>query len=212
MRPPERLLLLEDNECDAELLRRSIRAEWPSCDLVRVSNKSGFEAALNEHNFDLILSDYMVPSFPGPIALALALERCPEVPFLFVSGAIGDEVAVESLKAGAIDYVLKDRLARLVPSIRRALNEAEEHARRRQVEEELRCSEEQCRDLLENATDLIQSVTPNGSFLYVNPAWRETLEYTEQEVAGLKIFDVLHPEYHRQWRDQLEGAKPEEGS
>src|SRR3989441_50205 len=212
MRPPERLLLLEDNECDAELLRRSIRAEWPNCDLVRVSCKSGFEAALNECKFDLILSDYMVPGFPGLVALSLALERCPDVPFLFISGAIGDEVAVESLKAGATDYVLKDRLAKLVPSIRRGLNEAEERARRRQVEEELRRSEEQCRDLLENATDLIQSVAPDGCLLYVNPAWRNKLEYTEAEVTRLSLFDVLHPEYHEGWRDRFESAKPDEAS
>src|ERR1044071_4218382 len=212
MRPPERMLLLEDNECDAELLRRSIKAEWPNCDLVRVSNKSGFETALNENCFDLILSDYMVPGFPGLAALALAREKCPHLPFLFISGAIGDEVAVESLKAGATDYVLKDRLAKLVPSIRRGLNEAEERARRRQVEEELRRSEEQCRDLLENATDLIQSVAPDGSLLYVNPSWREKLEYTEAEVARLTLFDVLHPEYPQAWRARFERARPDDSS
>ena len=180
--------------------------------MVAVTNKPGFEAAFKECSFDLILSDYMVPGFPGLAALAFARERCPEVPFLFVSGAIGEEVAVESLKAGVTDYVLKDRLAKLVPSIRRGLNEAEERARHRQVQEELRRSEEQCRDLLENATDLIQSVAPDGSLLYVNPAWRLTLEYTEAEVAHLKIFDVLHPEYHEGWRDRFEGAKPDEAS
>src|SRR5437016_2454843 len=120
MRSPEHLLLLEDNACDEQLLRRSIRAEWPKCEVVRVSTRHGFEAALEACRFDLILSDFLVPGFPGLEALALVRERCPEIPFLFVSGAIGDEVAVESLKAGAIDYVLKDRLAKLVPSIRRA--------------------------------------------------------------------------------------------
>jgi PAS domain S-box-containing protein len=212
MRSPERLLLLEDNECDEELLRRAIKGAWRECEVIRVSCQPGFEDALAKHKFDLILSDYMVPGFPGLAALAIARETCPGVPFLFVSGAIGDEVAVESLKAGAIDYVLKDRLARLVPSIRRALNDADEYARRRQVEEELRRSEAQCRDLLDNATDLIQSVTPDGSLLYVNPAWRHSLEYTEAEVADLKIFDVLHPEYHDQWRDRFEGAKADEAS
>ena len=142
MRSLERLLLLEDNECDEELLRRAIKGAWPNCEVVRVTCRAGFEAALADWRFDVILSDYMVPGFPGLEALALTLEICPAVPFLFVSGAIGDEVTVESLKAGAIDYVLKDRLARLVPSIRRALNEAEQHERRRQVEEELRHSEE----------------------------------------------------------------------
>ncbi len=212
MRSPECLLLLEDNECDEELLRRAIKAAWPDCQVIRVSGHADFEAALAKHRFDLILSDYMVPGFPGLAALAVARETCPRVPFVFVSGAIGDEVAVESLKAGAIDYVLKDRLARLVPSIRRALKDADEHAHRRQVEEELRRSEEHCRDLLENATDLIQSVSPDGSLLYVNPAWRQTLEYTEAEVAQLKIFDVLHSEYHEQWRDRFECSKPDEAS
>jgi len=212
MRSLERLLLLEDNECDEELLRRAIKGAWPNCEVVRVTCRAGFEAALSDRRFNLILSDYMVPGFPGLEALALTLEICPAVPFLFVSGDIGDEVAVESLKAGAIDYVLKDRLARLVPSIRRALNEAEQHERRRQVEEELRHSEEQCRDLLENATDLIQSVTPDGSFLYVNPAWRKMLEYSEDELTHLKVFDVLHPEYHKQWRDRFQGNVPDESS
>jgi PAS domain S-box-containing protein len=212
MTSPERLLLLEDNDCDEQLLRRAIKGAWPECEVVRVSCREGFEAALTQGAFDLILSDYMVPGYPGLDALAYCRENFPRVPFLFVSGAIGDEVAVESLKAGAIDYVLKDRLARLVPSIRRALQEAQEQARRRQIEEELRNSEEQCRDLLENATDLIQSVAPDGSFLYVNPAWRQAFEYSESEIAELKVFDVLHPEYYEQWRDRFDEAKPNETS
>jgi PAS domain S-box-containing protein len=126
MSAPKRLLLLEDNDIDEMLLRRKLTAEWPKCEIVCVTSETGFEAALKAGGFDLILSDYMVPAFPGLVALALARERCPDVPFLFVSGAIGDEVAIESLKAGATDYVLKDRLARLVPSIRRALNETQQ--------------------------------------------------------------------------------------
>src|SRR2546425_7015359 len=137
---PRRLLVLEDCLDDAELLRRSLSAEWPECEIVHVSNEAGFRTALEQKGCDLILSDYSLPSFPGLSALALARERCPEVPFLFVSGAIGDGVAVESLKAGATDYVLKDRLAKLVSSIRRGLNEAEERAHRRQAEEHLKRS------------------------------------------------------------------------
>src|SRR5437879_6968674 len=212
MKSPHRLLLLEDNPDDAELLRRNLAAEWPQCELVQVSKRANYESALEQGGFDLILSDYLLPGIKGPAALALARDHCPEVPFIFVSGAIGDEVAVESLKAGATDYVLKDRLAKLVPSIRRGLNEAEERARRRQVEEELRRSEEQCRDLLENATDLIQSVAPDGCLLYVNPAWRNKLEYTEAEVARLTLFEMLHPEYHEGWRDRFESARPDEAS
>jgi len=209
---PRRLLVLEDCLDDAELLRRSLSAEWPECEIVHVSTEAGFKTALEQGGCDLILSDYSLPCFPGLSALAVARERCPEVPFLFVSGAIGDGVAVESLKAGATDYVLKDRLARLIPAIRRALNEAEECVRRKQAEAQLRQSEEQYRDLFENATDLIQSVTPEGRFLYVNRAWRQILDYTEAEVAQLSVFDVIHPEYHEICRDQFQSANSGEAS
>jgi PAS domain S-box-containing protein len=131
MKAPRRLLLLEDNPFDAQLLKRTLSLEWPDCQVVHVNKEAAFAAALDPANLDLILSDYRLPGFDGLHALTLARERCPEVPFLFVSGAIGDEVAVESLKAGATDYVLKDRPARLVPAIRRALAEAEENARRK---------------------------------------------------------------------------------
>src|SRR5260370_1371420 len=111
MKAPKRLLLLEDNPTDAELLRRSLAKERPQCELIQVSNGEHYTAALQKGGFDLILSDYRVPGFEGPEALAVARQHCPTVPFLFVSGAIGDEVAIESLKAGATDYVLNDRLA-----------------------------------------------------------------------------------------------------
>ncbi len=90
------------------------------------------------------------------------------------------------------------------------MKEADESSSRRHAEEELRRSQEQYRDLLENATDLIQSVTPDGRFLYVNHAWRRTLEYSEAEVGQLTIYDVLHPEYHESWRDRMVTAKPDE--
>src|SRR5258707_11120562 len=131
MKSPRRLLLLEDNPDDAQLLKRSLSIEWPDCHVEHVRKREEFAAVLNEGWVDLILSDYNIPAFHGMEALALARERCPEVPFVFVSGAIGDEVAVESLKAGATDYVLKDRPARLLPAIRRALTEAAESARRK---------------------------------------------------------------------------------
>src|SRR5437016_9485089 len=197
MRPPKRLLLLEDNECDAELLRRSIRAEWPNCDLVRVSSKSGFEAALNGPKFDLILSDYMVPGFPGPLALSLALERCPDVPFLFISGAINDEVAVESLKAGATDYVLKDRPARLVPAIQRALSEAEARARRRQLNTELKQTEQRYRALLNSVDGIVwQADLPDLRFSFVSEQAERLLGYPARRWVEEPGFwrQHIHPE------------------
>src|SRR5438067_7031863 len=134
MKTPRRLLLLEDDPNDAELLRRTLRAAWPDCEVVQVNNRKGFVDQLHAGLFDAILCDYVIPEFQGPSALKLAREQFPQIPFLFVSGAIGDEVAVESLKAGATDYVLKDRLARLVPAIQRALKEAADAALRKSVE------------------------------------------------------------------------------
>ena len=94
MKYPRRLLLLEDAPDDAELLRRHISAEWPACEVVTARARADFEQALRRGPFDLILSDYVLPAFGGLAALGLARQICAEVPFLFVSGAIGDEVAV----------------------------------------------------------------------------------------------------------------------
>src|SRR6266404_4111179 len=210
MIPPRRLLVLEDDPSDAELLRRHLAASWPGCEVIQVRHKSAYLSVLPEAEFDLILSDFAIPGFSGLSALASAREHCPNTPFIFVSGAIGDEVAVDSLKAGATDYVLKDRLARLVPAIERALAEAETNSCRKQVEEQLRQSEEQYRDLFENATDLILSVTPDGRFLYVNRAWRQTLRYTEAEVAHLTIFDIVHTAYAEQCRERFQGLSGED--
>lgn len=207
MKSPKRFLVLEDSPTDAQLLRMRLCKEWPDCEIVETTNETDFVAALKEKRFDVILSDYFIPGFHGLFALAVAREHYSEIPFLFVTGAIGDEVAVESLKAGATDYVLKDRMVRLVPAITRALNEAEESGMRRIAEEKLRQSEEQYRDLFENAIDLIQIVAPDGRFLYVNRAWREALGYAENEVAGLTIFDVVHPEYHEECRQRFQPDK-----
>src|SRR2546423_2111297 len=132
------LLYLEDNSDDVQLLRFKLSKEWPECDMLVVANEAEFVQALKERQFDLILADYRIPGLGGLAALDLAREHCPEIPFIFISGVMGEDVAVEALKKGAADYVLKDRLARLVPAIRRALQEAEERARRRQAEEHVK--------------------------------------------------------------------------
>ncbi len=133
-----RILLLEDSPLDAELVLTRLTEDGVASEAVRVETRADYLAELERDRFDLILADYSLPSFDGGSALAIARERCPEVPFIFVSGALGEELAIETLKDGATDYVLKDRLERLVPSIQRALREAEERAERRRLEHELR--------------------------------------------------------------------------
>ncbi len=112
-----------------------------SCEMTRVDTQPAFCASLDQGGFDLIFADYTLPSFDGLSALRLATERRPDVPFIFVSGTLDEEVAIESLKIGATDYILKTKMSRIVPSVRRALREAEDRARRAEAERALRRSE-----------------------------------------------------------------------
>ncbi len=122
---PLRVLHVEDNPSDAELIREALVAEHGECALQRVQTRDDFLAALRRDRFDVILSDYALPSFDGFAALEIARNQTPDTPFILVSGTIGEEAAIESMRRGATDYVLKHRLARLGPAVRRALEEAE---------------------------------------------------------------------------------------
>ena len=136
------ILILEDVTTDAELIKDELREAGtvftPSC----VKDKASYLKALDEFSPDIILSDYSLPSFDGLSALKLAGRKCPDVPFIFVSGALGEETAIELLKQGATDYVLKSRLSRLGPAVSRALQEVKERKERKMAEEELKKREQ----------------------------------------------------------------------
>jgi CheY-like chemotaxis protein len=136
-----RILSLEDDPRDAELIQGLLEAEGIACEVTRVDTQPAFQASLEGDSFDLILADYTLPSFDGLSALKFARNAHPDVPFIFVTGTLGEEVAIEALKIGATDYVLKTRLSRLAPSILRALREADERAERKHAEEALRRNE-----------------------------------------------------------------------
>jgi signal transduction histidine kinase len=142
-----RILLLEDDAADAELTRFALKKGGFSFSLERVETKDDYIKALEENPPELILSDYSLPGFNGHAALEIALEKRPEAPFIFVTGTMGEEVAIETLKGGATDYVLKTRLSRLIPAVERALREASERAEHRRAAEQLRESHEQLRAL-----------------------------------------------------------------
>jgi len=136
------ILILEDVTTDAELIKDELREAGtvftPSC----VKDKGSYLKALDEFSPDIILSDYSLPSFDGLSALKLAGRKCPDVPFIFVSGALGEETAIELLKQGATDYVLKSRMSRLGPAVSRALQEVKERKERKMAEEELKKREQ----------------------------------------------------------------------
>lgn len=145
MATPLRILQLEDNQVDAELITATLEAAGIPSKATRVETKQAFLSALKTGKFDLILADYSIPGFDGMTALALARQQSPHIPFLFVSATIGEELAIDAMHQGATDYVLKQRLGRLVPSVQRALRETAERAERQRAEEALRQSEKQFR-------------------------------------------------------------------
>jgi PAS domain S-box-containing protein len=138
---PLRILLLEDDPTDAALIQELLEADNIACEVTRAQTRTEYLSGLEDPAIELILADYKLPSFDGLSALELAQNVRPGLPFIFVSGTLGEEVAIEALTIGATDYVLKSRLSRLAPSVKRALREAGDRARRKRAEEALRRSE-----------------------------------------------------------------------
>src|SRR6267142_2422244 len=137
--------MLEDDAADAELTRFALRKGGLQFSMARVETRKDYLEALDQNPPELILSDYSLPGFDGHAALELARTICPETPFIFVTGTMGEEVAIETLKSGATDYVLKTRLSRLIPAVHRALREPQERIHRRRAEAQLRESHERLR-------------------------------------------------------------------
>ncbi len=133
---PLRVLIVEDSEDDAILITRELRRNGYDPVFERVDRPEAFSAALARQTWDVIIADYFMPHFDGLTALKLLQKSGLDLPFIIVSGAIGEDIAVAAMKAGAHDYVMKDKLARLVPAVRRELREAKVRLARRQVEEE----------------------------------------------------------------------------
>ena len=189
-----RILILEDVDVDAELTELELRKGGIIFIAKHVAAKDAFLKELEEFLPDVILSDYSLPQFDGLSALLAAKEKNPDVLFLMVSGTIGEELAIEILKKGATDYVSKSNLKRLVPAINRALKEAEERLKLKQMKKSLQESEKLYRLLAENTYDMITRHLPDSTYLYVSPASRILFGYEPEELIGTKAFDQMHPE------------------
>lgn len=202
-----RILYLEDEPRDAELVQASLEAEGFVCDLALADTQSDFRRFLQQGGFDLILADYTLPLFDGMSALKLAQEISPDVPFIFVSGTMGEEVAIEALKQGATDYVFKTRLSRIAPSIRRALREADDRSQRKSVEDALQRSQAYLAEA--------QKLSHTGSFGWHIASgkiyWSEEtyrifdVEPGTQPTLDL-IFERIHPEDRQPVRKVIDSA------
>jgi diguanylate cyclase (GGDEF)-like protein/PAS domain S-box-containing protein len=194
MTRPIKVLLVEDRVEDAEMLLREMRLRGLDVDSRRVDTELEYTAALTAFAPDLILSDYTLPGFDGIDALQIARLRRPETPFIFVSGTIGEERAIQALKQGAVDYVLKESRARLVPAIERALREADDRDARRWAQRELEESEERFRFAMHFSSVGMALVAPDGRWLGTNPALCDIVGYAESELLATDVQSITHPD------------------
>ncbi|HWO69129.1 MAG TPA: PAS domain-containing protein [Actinomycetota bacterium] len=194
---PLRALIVEDTDDDAQLLVRELRLGGYAPVYLRVETPEQLAGALDEGGWDVVLCDYRMGSFEAPQALRLIQERGLDLPFIVVSGTVGEDLAVEMMRAGAHDYLMKGSLARLAPAVRRELREAQVRRERREAERRLREAEERYRALVERVPAVIYLAEPGrqGRWLYVSPRIEQLLGYTPEEWLadpGLWI-ERLHP-------------------
>jgi PAS domain S-box-containing protein len=182
-----KVLHVEDNPYDAELVHQLVVAEWPDCVVKLVTTADAFTAELQRGGIDIILSDFSLPSFSGMGALELAKRHAPDIPFIFISGTIGEDRAIEAVKSGARDYVLKDRMKRLVLSMRDALHDSKEH--RKRVLAETRVHEQS--DILNRAREAIIITDLEGRILYWNAGAERIFGWPAAEVMGRTAADIF---------------------
>jgi signal transduction histidine kinase len=210
MKSPLRILYLEDDPRDAELVQETLATDGIESNVTRVENETDFIESLEQGGFDLILADYTLPSFDGLSALKIAQQDWPHVPLIFVSGTLGEETAIEALKFGATDYVFKTRLSRIAPSVRRALREAEERIDLTRAEEALRRSEAYLAEA--------EKLSHTGSFgwdvsrgkLYWSQETFRIFEYDPPPEPTLElVFHRTHPEDRAQVRQIIDHVSQE---
>ena len=184
---PVRLIVVEDMPMEAEIAIHQLESCGFSCNWQRVDSEAQLRGTIAEFKPDLILSDFTLPGFDGISALEIARESAPETPFIFLSGTIGEELAIDVLKRGAYDYVLKTNMARLVPAVRRALNDAAIRRARGALEQQLR-------DIVATSQDWIWEHDRDGKFTFCSDAVRNILGYAPEEMLGTNASQYVHPE------------------
>ncbi|VVB84693.1 Methyl sulfide methyltransferase-associated sensor [uncultured archaeon] len=201
-----RILILEDDDSDAELMERELRKADIEFKSKRVKTKENFQKELFGFEPDIVLADYTLPSFDGCSALKIVKENHSDVPFIFVSGTIGEDFAIESLKSGATDYVIKDRMSRLVPAVRRALSEVKEKIEHAKAQKALKESELRFRSVVQSANDAIILTDSAGNIISWNKGAKEIFGYTGEEMTGRPITHIIHERFINEHQKKSEGA------
>jgi sigma-B regulation protein RsbU (phosphoserine phosphatase) len=190
-RQPLRVLIVEDSEFDARILVNTLRQGGYEPTWSRVEDATGMSEALAQGGWEIVLADYNLPRFSAPAALELLQQSGQDLPFVIISGGIGEDIAVGAMKAGAHDYLMKGNLARLVPAVERELREAATRRARRAAEEALRESEQRYRLLWENSTDVVIVMGVDSVMQFANPAVKTVFGYEPDRVIGHPFANLL---------------------
>jgi diguanylate cyclase (GGDEF)-like protein/PAS domain S-box-containing protein len=191
MSTPLRFLLVEDSDDDAQLLVLQLRRAGYEPDYLRVDSEAAMQAALQQGTWQIVVSDYAMPGFSGLVALQLLRKVSPDTPFILVSGTVGEEIAVEAMRKGASDYIMKDNLARLVPAIERELRESCQRAERRRTEETLYQERERALITLHSIGDGVITTDARGQVDYMNPVAENVTGWTYGQAQGYPLTEVL---------------------
>ncbi|HYR83996.1 MAG TPA: PAS domain S-box protein, partial [Terriglobia bacterium] len=193
-----KILIVEDVPNDAELALRELKRAGIAFDARRVDTAAEYRRELEQFKPELILADFSMPNFDGAEALAIARNHFPDIPFIFVSGSIGEEDAIRAMKQGANDYVMKTNLVRLSAAVERAIQEQRERTARRDAEYALRASELRKSAIFEAALDSIVTIDSQGRVIEFNPAAEKTFGYTREEVLGKELAELVVPPASRE--------------
>lgn len=193
-----KILHVEDNPRDAEIVRDMLVAEWPDCAITVVASREAFGAELRRGGYDLVLSDFQLPGFNGLEALEMTRARAPGLPFIFFSGTIGEERAIEAVRAGAADYVIKDRMQRLPVSIQRVLREADAMRDRRRVEEALAQEQYLLFMLMQNLPDYVYFKDLQSRFIAVSRSMAQRMGLSVADMKGKTDFDLFTAAHARE--------------
>ena len=196
--------MIEDSPTDAELIQRELRRWGKPCEVERVDDEPALRAVLAHGGWDIVLSDWSLPRFSGSRALGVVRELAVDLPFIIVSGTVGEEVAVAAMRAGAADYVVKDKLGRLTPAIERELRERDERRAHRAIEQQLQLQDLRFRALLQHSSDVITLKSATLELVYVSQAVTALLGYQPSELVGCDALEFVHPEDRAQVRTMTE--------
>ena len=188
-----RVLIVDDSSDDAQLIVEALGAHDHEIVSCRVDEAQALRTALGSGSWDIVISDYSMPRLTSEEALRIVTELDPNLPFIVVSGVIGEEAAVEMMRLGALDYVMKDRLGRLLPAILRELRDADTRKRADAAETAMRELRDRLEATVERAPVGIVNVGLDGRFLHVNPRFCDLIRYSRDELLALHVSEVTHP-------------------